>query len=678
MATISVVVPVYKVEAYLSRCVDSILKQTFADFELILVNDGSPDQCGEMCDAYAEQDARVHVIHQENRGLSAARNAGIDWVFAHSDSQWLTFVDSDDWVQPVYLDALLSGALTCDVDIAIGRYTLTDGEPIPPVEAWTSVRHRTDEYYMNNVVNATVAWGKLYKRECFRDVRFPVGKIHEDEFITYRLLFRCRYVAVIEQPLYAYFQNQEGITKSSWTPARIVKQEGLEGQIAFFEAKGCCQIARARFNSLLSNIERSQALVQESDSLSETEKKAAQEEMRRRLRRVLIKYRKKGWLRVANNERNARIVKSAFPEIRVLWEAWEDVKKKLWRHRKVRKVFKAAERAGRIPGKLKLLLRYVARAAFRRSVLLHSPQNGKLSDQAIAFAELQVLRRLGISCADVPWIEGIEKHCGRLTPKRRLVLNHGGGCLGSLHRNEEVRFRRTLRSFGRNRLIAFQQTIYFDLDSEKGRKCYENSRSTYAAHPGLTLFVRDRYSYDFMRQHMPKVRTELVPDTAMLLQIDLPKVERNGAMICLRRDKEKAITNEERSRLTQLVRADYPQLLICDTALDSDIDADTREAALRDRLVDFASARLVVTDRLDGMIYAAITETPCVVLESRSHKVRDSYEWLSHLDYIRFVERLDELPETIEALKHVTPKYDRAPIEDAMQPLYDAIRAAMR
>ena len=106
MANISVIVPVYKVEDFLSRCVDSILRQSYSDFDLILVDDGSPDRCGQMCEAYARQDSRVHVIHQENGGLSAARNSGIDWAIAHSGSRWLAFVDSDDWVHPDFLKVL--------------------------------------------------------------------------------------------------------------------------------------------------------------------------------------------------------------------------------------------------------------------------------------------------------------------------------------------------------------------------------------------------------------------------------------------------------------------------------------------------------------------------------------------------------------------------------------------
>ena len=108
MPDISVIVPVYKVENFIHRCVDSILCQSFQDFELILVDDGSPDSCGIICDAYARQDSRIHVIHQKNGGLSAARNSGIDWVLANSDSHWLSFVDSDDWVHPDFLKAVFT------------------------------------------------------------------------------------------------------------------------------------------------------------------------------------------------------------------------------------------------------------------------------------------------------------------------------------------------------------------------------------------------------------------------------------------------------------------------------------------------------------------------------------------------------------------------------------------
>ena len=170
MANISVIVPVYKVEEFLSRCVDSILCQSYTDFELILVDDGSPDSCGAMCDGYAEQDSRVHVIHQENGGLSAARNSGIDWVFANSDSRWLAFVDSDDWVHPDFLKVLYETAEETLCRISVCGFFRTSGEDFPEQPYHAPMRIASGDYYCGDYQDGqtAVAWNKLYHRSLFR------------------------------------------------------------------------------------------------------------------------------------------------------------------------------------------------------------------------------------------------------------------------------------------------------------------------------------------------------------------------------------------------------------------------------------------------------------------------------------------------------------------------------
>lgn len=239
MPTVSVIVPVYKVEKYIHRCVDSILGQTFRDFELILVDDGSPDNCGAICDAYAAKDSRVVVIHQENGGLSAARNAGIDWAFAHSDSRWFSFVDSDDWVHPEYLQHLLDAAVQNNVSVSICAYAQTDGrEPVIDPDTLVSALWDTEEFYVAHNVNATIAWGKLYRKECFETIRYPLGKLHEDEFTTYKILFRLSAVAVVAAPLYFYYTNPTGITKSGTTRFRTDAFDAIEEQIVYFRREG--------------------------------------------------------------------------------------------------------------------------------------------------------------------------------------------------------------------------------------------------------------------------------------------------------------------------------------------------------------------------------------------------------------------------------------------------------
>ena len=239
MANISVIVPVYKVEEFLSRCVDSILCQSYTDFELILVDDGSPDSCGALCDAYAEQDSRIHVIHQENGGLSAARNSGIDWVFANSDSRWLAFVDSDDWVHPDFLKVLYETAEETLCRISVCGFFRTSGEGFPEQPYHAPMRIASGDYYCGDYQDGqtAVAWNKLYHRSLFKQLRYPVGKLHEDEFTTYQAVYQAETVAITPMVLYAYYQNPGGIMKSAWSPRRMNSLEAFEQQIAFAREK---------------------------------------------------------------------------------------------------------------------------------------------------------------------------------------------------------------------------------------------------------------------------------------------------------------------------------------------------------------------------------------------------------------------------------------------------------
>ena len=211
---ISVIIPVYKAEKYLGRCMDSILAQSLSDYELILVDDGSPDQSGAICDAYAKQDGRVRVIHQKNGGAAAARNTGLD----AAAGEWIAFIDSDDWVHPDYLRLLYEAARQRGADLSACRYETVRGRFAHDEEDQTLrfSEENAEEYWVGNRIGATVPWGKLYRRELFRDLRYPLGRIGEDEFVTYRLLFGSNRLAVIDNVLYRYFVNDEGVSRSNY------------------------------------------------------------------------------------------------------------------------------------------------------------------------------------------------------------------------------------------------------------------------------------------------------------------------------------------------------------------------------------------------------------------------------------------------------------------------------
>lgn len=234
MDLISIIVPVYNVEKYIHECVDSIINQTYKNIEIILVDDGSPDNCGKICDEYAEKDSRIKVIHKENGGLSDARNCGID----AASGEWLMFVDSDDWLHIQTVEKLYDAVNKHNIFLGICNYKETSDES-PRIdtsclpELWTP-----KELYLNRHIAATVAWGKLYHKKCFDEIRYPVGKIHEDEYVTYRILFAQEKIAFIDQPYYAYFINPNGITKSEWTPKRLEVIKAFDEQLFFFKKTG--------------------------------------------------------------------------------------------------------------------------------------------------------------------------------------------------------------------------------------------------------------------------------------------------------------------------------------------------------------------------------------------------------------------------------------------------------
>lgn len=234
MSKISVIVPVYKVQKYLIRCIDSILLQSFNSFDLILVDDGSPDECGRICDDYAKKDSRIVVIHQKNQGLSMARNAGIEWALKNSGSEWITFVDSDDWIHKDYLKILYETAIKYDVELSICNCIKTSDFDVDIKEAESEVKIFTPEDFwcFRRYVGA---WAKLYRKSHFENIRYPSGLLYEDIFVTYRLLFRQSKIAYIEDALYFYFLRDDSITKKTWTPKVLSQITGVRQQLNFFK-----------------------------------------------------------------------------------------------------------------------------------------------------------------------------------------------------------------------------------------------------------------------------------------------------------------------------------------------------------------------------------------------------------------------------------------------------------
>ena len=213
MAKVSVIVPIYKVENYMGKCIDSLLRQSLTDIEIILVDDGSPDRCGEMCDEYKSKDERIKVIHKVNGGLSDARNAGLK--IATGD--FIGFVDSDDYVASDMFERLFSICVKNNVKIAGCdlAYVYDGSDAVPDCRSTGEEIIMSSQAFFKKMLYVqeylrTGVWNKIYAAELFADVRFPKGKIYEDVGTMYKLIFQVKEIAYISYPGYFYLKAREG------------------------------------------------------------------------------------------------------------------------------------------------------------------------------------------------------------------------------------------------------------------------------------------------------------------------------------------------------------------------------------------------------------------------------------------------------------------------------------
>lgn len=738
---ISVIVPVYKVEAYLDECVASILGQMYRNLELILVDDGSPDNCGTMCDAWAQKDERVRVIHQENVGLSGARNTGVD----KSSGKWIAFVDSDDAIHPQMLEKLYRAVHETEgARIACARFERQDEVS----QEWMNARFAQAEsmrlqgndlwnfFYANEInTQMVVAWNKLYDRELFSHLKYPLGRIHEDEFLTYRLLYQAQTVAWVDQPLYCYRQRAGSIMSSENTKAVLDAMEAFVQRSAFVQ-EHLPEFAVKDYEVFTGHVERAELLCAEDPQ--------ALAKIRRWGRQVFCRM----YGKLPADQKRGGAFHYMLPELYKRYRRLKEIRKgegtasflhgctqqaeevkrliaqgtpkeaegaltsliaRLWRNRDVelsaadRRVYRRLcryagdgyRRLAAKTGKKSMLARaaalYVGMDAYaalvgkrhpealglpafdpqtlekfaaqlrqfpqgRRFILLQTPEHGNLGDHAIAMAERRFLQKY---FPTVPVIElpgfafssAAEKYKALLDRQRDTILIHGGGFIGSLWAEQEDNAQILLKKLKDFRIVVLPQTIFYDDETSEQTA---RSLAGYKNCPGLLMLVREEYSYQRAQRLLREVNFQLVPDMVLQLRYKGPRPQRKGIGLCLRSDKEGVLNAEAKARLAEMMGQTFPeeQVVYTDTVLPQDVPVQDREAAVQAKLEEFAGYKLMVTDRLHGMVFAALTGTPCLVLDNCDHKVRGVYEWVRQNPYLLY---LDAPGAVAQALQMIGP-----------------------
>lgn len=269
---VSIIIPIYNVEKYLEECVESVLYQTYQDLEIILVDDGSPDGCGAICEEYAQKDKRVKVIHKENGGLSDARNAGLDVC----RGDYIVFVDSDDCIHPQMIERLYNLRMKYQTDMAICSFQDIEENEMP-LYAEYDAQGKEYCFEKENIMNqlqsrnllTVVAWNKIYKARLFENIRYPKGYIHEDEFIIHKLLHLCTRTVYTEEKLYYYRKRGDSIM-GNISPKKIQDiYLAYEDRISFLEEKKYGRIITDTKLQLMHQITKYYKLIKKRDDANE-------------------------------------------------------------------------------------------------------------------------------------------------------------------------------------------------------------------------------------------------------------------------------------------------------------------------------------------------------------------------------------------------------------------------
>lgn len=654
---VSVIVPIYKVEKYIRKCLDSILNQSYENLEVILVDDGSPDNCGNICDEYAAQDSRIRVIHKENGGLSSARNAALDVC----RGDWIICVDSDDYICKYMVEKLVKAAHDYDADLVIsshyeekgGKLTITDRIIDKPevMDKAAGLKKLVEDDEIKSY-----AWGKLYKASYFADVRYPEGRNYEDIPTTYLLFDKAEKIVKIPEFLYVYYIRDDSISfnnsKVSWHKGCHESCLGYEERAEYFKNKGYSELYELAMAKLLpylySDINSAYGAEAYEDAAATRKYLADHKDIFIENKYVSSKDKKLIGIYLKNQSVYKLYEKAKTP----LRKTRRIAGKLLWKVGKTRKKHDFSLSEGKSV----------------RIIFFQLPGFDNIGDHALSYATDMLLKDYvqqnpQYQLFDVDgWdtfsaVKSLEKQIG----KADIIISQGGGNFGSLYEFAEVFRRKILEAFPDNRIIIMPQTVFYSED-EAGKKELSLDKKAIDRCKDITIFARDHRSFELLGEYFGQsAKIMELHDTVALYRPDSFSGKRGtDILLCLRSDKESKLSAEDKFEIFRMSRDTGRDIRITDTCINYEIDPGDRERILTEKFSLWSSVRLVITDRLHGMIFAIITGTPCIVLGNNHHKVLETYKTFRDCPYLRYAEDIGAIPSYMKEL--LAPDYD---VQDA-------------
>lgn len=645
----SIIIPIYKVELYLRRCIDSVLKQTFTDFECILVDDGSPDRCPEICDEYANKDNRIKVIHKVNGGLSDARNAGLDIA----KGEYIYFLDGDDYIESSLLENVQKEIKNTNADMVVFNYFSVNEHGDALYDSSFSAKEYTilsQKDYINFVCKEVLhykmgweVWNRVFKHSIIDDINlrfYDNKKIYaEDIYFLLCYLLEAHKVSVIDKKLHYYVRRSDSITGAN-KKSKIDEFVNLNYMIyQFIKAKKYRYIQHKYYIIFYLIINNRYIHFGIYDRLMEIQNIVNKKFFRKNVYKALLHINELS--EYSSNSTGTLLFKE---HIYYLLNSIIGLKGRVLRYG-IRQIKKTWIISKNLPDRL-----------WKKNIyLLGTEDFGNVGDHLIAISEIKYLKDhfphyniIEISASKYWYrINEVQK---RIKKKDMLFLT-GGGNMGDMYPYSEKIKEDVISRFKSNKIIIFPQTIYFD-----NLENIEKSKRIYDAANKLIIAARELYSYNLLKEIYPNAKILLVPDIVFYNNLH-EQHKREGISLCLRNDNERTMTKEAMKTLMKILNDIDSRFSSFDMQFDMDISLNKRQKYIEMVLQRYYSSSLIITDRLHGMIVSTITETPCVAIGSKSYKMKGTYEWIKDLEYIEFIDNVEELSAAIKKVMSVKGRH---------------------
>ena len=663
-ALISVIIPIYKVERYLDRCIKSVVNQSYKNLEIILVDDGSPDNCGIICDSWAKRDERIVVLHKENGGLSSARNEGMK--LAHGD--YYLFIDSDDWVYSTLCEGALNDCYKYNADIVVFGYVKVNENNgrVLDVDCPIDCEIIDSEEGIKRLVSSELqnyAWNKLYKAELFNNIEYPEGKVWEDIGTTYKVFAKASIILLTNRILYNYVVRDGSITMLPSSKAIL----------DIFELRYQQYLNLLNLKPNLGQLCLPQLCISAVEVCIRLGKNAETIGALEFLRSV------KGQLKIKNYK--IRLIWANEQVFFILFNILNRNRSKLkYLKNRVKKVRQYLVCKHTFISSLKK--KFIKKESLSINntcvpicYIIGLPDHDNLGDHAITLASKRMIKKYN----SVYTIHTISENnywklrtsLKKNIKKEDIIVLHGGGNIGNQYMYIENIRRDVIKKFSSYRKIIFPQTVYFT-NNKQGEKVYRSSGKLYKKANKLTIFAREKYSFDILKNLCGESKVKLCPDIVLSLsEENYTQGERKGIMLCLRIDREAVITYEERLYIRTIIENYSHDIYDSDTCIKEYCDEKKGEQEVYKKLNQFSGYQLIITDRLHGMVFAALTKTPCVAISNYNTKIKGVFDWIKKLNYISYIENISKMEEAIDKVLYAQDNFTEvfSQIEDEFKDL---------